>query len=190
MERPTTDKPTRIYQLKITLDRSEPPIWRRVLVPGSITLKGLHKVIQSVMDWDGGHPHVFTVDRTEIGPADLDLDSDDQDERLVRLDQIAKRAKRKFSYEYDFGDSWMHTIQVEQILPMDPGVKLPSCVGGERASPPEDCGGLWGYAGLLEVLADPEDPEHDEMMEYWSGPIDPEKFDLAVTNEALQKIAL
>jgi hypothetical protein len=186
--RTVPEKVTTIYQLKITLKRSKPPIWRRVLVPADIHLGKLHCVIQATMGWRGGHLHGFTVGYRQEAvyygpkmPADMD-DYDAKDESRARLNSVLPAVKAKLEYEYDFGDSWEHTVVLEKILPPVDGQTYPSCIGGERACPPEDCGGIWGYYQLLETLADPANPEHEEMMEWTGGPLDPEAFNLEAAN--------
>jgi len=89
-------------------------------------------------------------------------------------DVVAKGAR--FMYVYDFGDNWEHSIVVEDVLPIEPGVKLPACTGGKRACPPEDSGGATGYQGLLAALADPTHPDHESMSK-WVGSFDPDAFD-------------
>jgi hypothetical protein len=91
-------------------------------------------------------------------------------------------------YEYDFGDGWEHGIQLEKIVGPEPGVHYPRCLAGRRACPPEDCGGVWGYAELLEILADPRHPEHAERLEWLGGPIDPEAFDPDEVNNLLKRV--
>jgi hypothetical protein len=91
----------------------------------------------------------------------------------------------EFNYEYDFGDSWHLDVRIEQVI-SSIGSGTPRLIGGARACPPEDCGGLWGYEHLLEVLADPSDEEHEEMLEWVGGAFDPEAFDLETTNVALE----
>jgi len=179
-----------IYQLKITLRDSRPPIWRRVLVPADFTLAKLHWVIQHAMGWTNSHLHHFRVGETYYSlPAPYtDWDElNEKDSRKVRLDQIAPRVKAKFVYEYDFGDSWEHEIVVEKILP-EPGVKYPTCLKGKGACPPEDVGGVWGYAGFLEAIHDPNHEEHKMYLEWIGGSFDPEAFDLDDTNAALRRV--
>ena len=95
-------------------------------------------------------------------------------------------ACRSFQYEYDFGDSWDHEVVVEESVTSARGLKHAVCLTGENACPPEDCGGVYGYADLLQVLADPRHEEHEHMMEWAGGPIDPASFDLVAANVALQ----
>ncbi len=188
--------PTQIYQLKITLEHSKPPIWRRVQVAADIRLSRLHDVIQVAMGWYDAHLHQFIVgrypDETLYGvphPDYGDWGPTMNDESLTKLNQILMAEKDKFTYEYDFGDGWKHIILLEKILPPEEGVTYPRCIKGKRACPPEDCGGVWGYYHLLDVLADPENPEHEEMLEWLGGELDPEYFDLDEVNTRLQNIA-
>ena len=181
-----------IYQLKVSLKGAKPPIWRRVLVPSDMDLGRLHRVIQAAMGWMDYHLHQFIAGRTSFGVADdnaLEWGMEVEDERKWRLDQLLRCEKDKLRYEYDFGDGWEHDVTLEKVLPYDAEQALPRCVAGRRACPPEDCGGIWGYAKLLEVLADPEDPEHDEMLEWLGGGHDPARFDLEETNWMLAQYA-
>lgn len=189
-QRATINKDTEIYQLKITLDRIRPPIWRRVLVPANITLGELHLVIQRSMGWHNYHLHAFLIGRMTIeGPEDR-MSSEDTEEDRIRLQDIAPAAGMKFKYEYDFGDDWQHTILVEKQLPRAEGTKYPVCTAGRRACPPEDCGGSWGYGELLETLADPESGDHNEMMDWAGGEIDPEQFSVEEVNARLRFLDL
>jgi hypothetical protein len=92
-------------------------------------------------------------------------------------------------YVYDFGDGWTHVLTVEKVLAPEPGVRYPRCVSGRRACPPEDVGGPWGYDGFLEVMGDPNHPEHDERTKWAGGPFDPAAFDIDEVNEAMAWLA-
>lgn len=180
-----------IYQLKITLKDATPPIWRRIQVPSDTPLDVLHDIIQEVMGWEDAHLHQFKVGRTYYGqsyPDDFDDVTRTRDEKTATLGQLVSKPKAKCVYEYDFGDSWEHEILPEKILPPEPGVRYPVCLEGKRACPPEDCGGVWGYANLLRVIGDPEHPEYEEMMEWLGEGFDPEAFDVAAVNRALRRI--
>jgi hypothetical protein len=113
---------------------------------------------------------------------------DIRDERRVHLNQAAPTVGSKFVYEYDFGDSWEHTILVEKILEPEPGAHYPRCLTGRRACPPEDCGGAWGYAQLLETLDNPSDPEYAEMREWIGDDFDAEAFSLDEINASLKTL--
>ncbi|MGB7873061.1 MAG: plasmid pRiA4b ORF-3 family protein [Anaerolineales bacterium] len=178
-----------IYQIKVTLNDSKPPIWRRILVPGNITLYNLHQILQIVMGWEDYHLHMFTIDgQIYSDPEDDEYgDLSIKNETRYWLDQLDLREKSKFSYEYDFGDSWDHTILVEKIVPAEKGTKYPVCIKGKRACPPEDVGGVWGYDDFLEAIADSNHPEHNEYLEWVGGEFDPEEFDLDEVNQLLHE---
>ncbi|MGI8605526.1 MAG: plasmid pRiA4b ORF-3 family protein [Verrucomicrobiales bacterium] len=183
-----------LYQLKITLKWSKPPIWRRVVVPADMRLDRLHSVIQVVMGWTDSHLHQFIVgtrvDRVFFGQTDLGLDDmgDMLDEKRYTLAHLAVQPKQKFIYEYDFGDSWEHEVVVEKLLPPDPALKHPVCLEGANASPPEDCGGIPGYYNLLEIMADPKHPEHAETKEWLGGELKPGECDTDDVNMHLKRI--
>jgi hypothetical protein len=111
-----------------------------------------------------------------------------KDARTVTLERLVPREKSKLLYEYDFGDSWDHELLVEKRLPLAAGKRYPVCLTGKRACPPEDCGGVWGYASVLEAIRDPEHPEHEEMLEWVGGEFDPEAFDLDEVNRELRHL--
>lgn len=174
----------RIYQLKVTLHRTKPPIWRRILVPSDIRLSELHMILQIVMGWENAHLHQFVAEGVTYGSHDegLDMDMDVENEDAYELHQILKKEKKLITYEYDFGDSWVHHVMLEKIVPFDKDCQLPRCIAGKRACPPEDCGGIWGYQEILDTLKHPEDPEYEETLEWLGGGFDPEKFDLGGAN--------
>jgi hypothetical protein len=179
-----------IYQIKVTLQGSKPPIWRRLLVRSDITLADLHRIIQAAFGWWDYHLHQFIVGEIYFGVPDPDYDDylEMHDERKIRLHQLAEREGSKFRYEYDFGDDWLHQVLVEKILPPEPGQAYPVCLKGRRACPPEDVGGMWGYEHFLEAIADPEHEEHDNYLDWVGGEFDPEAFDLEEVNEALRAL--
>jgi hypothetical protein len=180
--------PSSIYQIKVTLKDSHPPIWRSIQVPGDIPLSRLHAVLQIVMGWTNSHLHQFKVGGRYYGKPDPEFADMIEviDERQARLDQIALAVKARFIYEYDFGDSWEHELVVEKILPPEQGVLYPRCMDGRRACPPDDVGGVWGYQDFLKAIRDPRHPEHEDMLEWIGGEFDPEAFDLRGVNGALQ----
>lgn len=177
----------KIYQLKVTLDGSKPPIWRRLHVPENVTLYELHAILQIAMGWTNSHLHMFHIGKQIYGnPEDDEFgELGTKDETRYRLNKVANREKMKFHYEYDFGDSWEHTILVEEILPAQKGVQYPRCVAGKRACPPEDVGGVAGYEEFLAAIADPRHEEHEEYLTWIGGAFDPEEFDLDEINTTL-----
>jgi len=179
-----------VYQLKITLRVVRPPIWRRVLVTDMTNLNQLHWIIQIAMGWTNSHLHQFIIDEEYYSEPMLEVDDwgpEVKNEKRVRLSALSLEPKRKFTYEYDFGDSWQHEILVEKVLAPEAGARYPQCIGGKRACPPEDCGGVWGYERFLEVIKDEDDPEHEETLEWAGGSFDPEAFSAEEANEALQE---
>ena len=176
---------TTIYQLKISLRETKPPIWRTLQVLSSTTLRQLHFIVQGSMGWYNSHLHQFLIDGIEYGEPAPEYDFDVTDEAKVKLSKVVGGEKAKFSYIYDFGDSWEHTILVEKILPRDPKILYPICIKGKRACPPEDCGGPWGYVEFLEAIQNPSHPDHDDMLEWIDGAFDPEEFDLDEVNQRL-----
>ena len=185
-------EPTRL-QLKISLDNLKPAIWRRVMVSESLTFLQLHHVIQAAMGWEDCHMHEFelTSPRIRIGtnsPDDFAFFGDTDHllpERTTRLVD-ALEGKRKFRYWYDFGDDWWHTISIEKRLPPDPDAPPVQLLAGELACPPEDCGGVTGFADLMEIYDTPEHPEHGSVME-WLGDFDPDEFDLERAAKAVAR---
>lgn len=176
---------TERLQLKIVLDHLKPAIWRRVVVREDLTFLQLHHVIQAAMGWMNCHMHEFQLSspRVRIGtnpPEDFGFLEPDDDlllEHLTRLADVLD-GKRKFRYWYDFGDDWWHTVSIEKRLPPDPAAPPAQLLAGELACPPEDCGGVPGYAGMMEIVATPEHPEHEDILEWLGGSFDPLAFNL------------
>jgi hypothetical protein len=176
-----------MYQLKITIRDISPPVWRRLVVPGSITLDRLHGAIQTAFGWEDCHLHEFVIDGKFYGTLDEESGKTSTDEREKRLADVVKRAKSKFVYHYDFGDDWRHDIVVEKLLPWDGAAVAPECTAGKRHGPPEDSGGPWGYAELLDALSNRKHDRYREMREWMGGPYDPEAFSLDKINKLLQE---
>lgn len=177
-------------QLKIELRRVTPLVWRRVLVPETVTLAKLHAVLQWTMGWTDSHLHEYEIARRRYGVPDAEWQAPGEvtDERRVRLKPLLEAGVRRFSYVYDFGDHWEHLVKVEHLVSPKFGAPPISCLAGENACPPEDVGGAPGYANLLAVLADPKHEEHEEMREWVGDTFDPPAFDLAAVNRILATI--
>ncbi len=175
--------------LKVMLQDIEPPIWRRIQVWEDITLAQLHAILQIVMEWEDCHLHQFVIGRRLYSVPDPDDDMYERkviDESRARLGDVVPRVGTQFEYLYDFGDSWRHDLLLEAILLPEPAMQYPRCIAGERRAPPEDAGGTPGYEEYLEVLADPEHEEHENMLQ-WRGPFDPEAFSPDHVNARLRK---
>ena len=174
---------TDVLCLKITLRHIKPPIWRRILVPGCMTLADLHLAIQAAMGWQNGHLHAFDINGEQYG--DPSMMDDVASERRLKLNTLANSGVTRFTYTYDFGDDWEHDILIEKAPPAHTAKAVPACIGGKRNCPPEDCGGAWGYAELLPILADPANPRHDEMREWLGEDFDPEAFSVEDADTSL-----
>lgn len=178
-----------VYQLKITLHETKPPIWRRVLVTDDTSLSELHLVIQRTMGWSDSHLHQFIVFETFYSQPDFELDEYEdmevEDEQAIKLSQLGLEPKDRFEYEYDFGDNWRHIITVEKVLERQDGMSYPQCIAGKRTCPPDDVGGVWGYENFLEIIRDKKHPEHKETLEWAGGSFDPEVFDKEEVNREL-----
>lgn len=177
--------------LRITLEDIEPPIWREIALLDSTTLPELHRVIQLAFQWYDYHLHQFAIGTERYAIPDEELDDFGVLSRStlgVTLSELGLTEGASFTYEYDFGDSWTHRIDVRKISPVADRAEImpaPLLMEGRRAAPPEDCGGPPGYEELLRVLADPSDPEHADMRT-WVGPdFDAERFDARAARHAL-----
>ena len=175
-----------IFQFKISLQEINPTIWRRIQVPAKYSFWDLHVAIQDSMGWFDSHLHVFRLKKPhgkkiiEIG---IPMDDFDDIKILQGWDEYISdylfEPGMIATYEYDFGDSWNHEIVLEGILLKDKTSNYPRCIDGQRACPPEDCGGIWGYENLLKVIADPDNDEYESTIEWlsgWYGKYDPEAF--------------
>lgn len=182
-----------VYRIRVSLCEIEPAIWRTFAVRGSTTLDVLHGVVQAVMGWTDSHLHEFVIEGKHLlAAAALEVgdfeDLDAEKEEGVVLAEVVPRQGMHFEYEYDFGDGWHHSLEVEEIGPPETGVEYPVCLAGARACPPEDCGGPWGYPELLEVLANPSHEEFESTLEWVGDAFDPERFDLEEVNGLLRAI--
>jgi hypothetical protein len=155
-----------IVQIKIKLlGVTKPPVWRRVQLRADTRLDHLHEILQAALGWENYHMHVFSFGEEEFGVRDPDLGLDFSDERQVTLGELTDLGGR-FRYTYDFGDDWEHEILVEDLLDAHPDAHYPILTAAKGACPPEDCGGVWGYADLKDILANPNDERHREMLEW------------------------
>lgn len=186
----------RILQLKVTLDNTKPPIWRRIHVASTLTFYDLHRIIQEIMPWYDDHLHTFTIDQnTSIENCDMTTIAELKAmhgpnvllDHEVKLSTFLKYENQKIQYTYDFGDSWDHTIMVEEIIETKDAFDPAVCLTGKRNAPLEDCGGIPGYYECLAYLKNPEsvDEFYSDFLEdtLW----DPEYFEIDKVNTALKK---
>lgn len=173
-----------ICTMKVTLRDVKPPVWRRIAVPDRITIYGLHKVLQDVMGWTNSHLHAFIAGNRKFSVPDSDSPEGEIDERKHLLRELVNGGVKKFVYEYDFGDDWLHDVVIESIGPAEPDVTYPRCIEGIGACPPEDCGGPGGYEDLLDAL---KNPENNEELYEWAGDWKPKPFDVDAANGRLAR---
>lgn len=183
------EKSQEIYQIKITLLGTDPPIWRRLLVPADLTLEQLHNVLQLAMGWEDCHMHDFRIGQQRYGAPDpmeqVFGGPRTASERTARLFSVLGRVGAKAVYTYDFGDSWEHQIVLEKRLAPEPERACPACLAGERHGPPEDCGGIPGFYNLLEAISDPEHDQREELLDWLGDEFDPEAFSVDEINRRL-----
>jgi hypothetical protein len=180
-----------IYQIKVTLLGTKPPIWRRLLVSADTTLAKLHDVLQIAMGWDDQHMHEFRAGKRLFGrpePAFSPFFMDEprmESERTMRLSGVLERVGAKMIYTYDMGDGWEHAIVLEKRLHAEPDTTYPVCTEGRLACPPEDCGGIPGYYDVIDALADPGHPRYDEVSDWIGEDFNPEAFSIDKVNRLL-----
>lgn len=180
---PKTSASKNILSLKVTLRGVKPPVWRRLLVPGTMTLGDLHDAIQAAMGWHDCHLHAFDIGGEQFG--DRGSVDDVADENRLTLNSLLRSDVVRFAYTYDFGDCWEHTIAFEKSEPAVEGEAYPVCTAGKRNCPPEDCGGVWGYQEFLAILADPTHPQYAEQREWIEEDFDPDEFNRELANTVL-----
>ena len=176
------------WQLRVELLDVSPRVWRRLLVPETITLPKLDRVIQAALGWANSHLHEFIICGVRYSVPDPSFAKElgHVDEKGVTLSQALGPNARSFDYVYDFGDDWHHVVLVEDQHATGAGAIR--CTGGENACPPEDVGGPHGYEQFLEAIADPNHEEHRDFLRWAGGAFDPSNLDINAINSALAKI--
>jgi len=182
------------YQIQIALKNFTPKIWRRILINSETSLANFHKIIQTTMGWTNSHLHQFVKGKTNyVNSAGIDdfwtplslCNEVNYEKKKTKVSDLLVCEKDRMVYEYDFGDGWGHNIILEKILPPDKNLKHPVCIAGKNNCPPEDCGGVWGYSDMLEILKDPLHEEYEEYLEWMGDDFDPKFFDKEEVNEML-----
>jgi len=174
--------------LRLAIVGTQPRVWRRLLVRDTMWLSRLHDSIQVVFDWFDYQTHVFALDDLRFGNPVKSDDMIVEDDRDVTLADLNLANRDRMTYEYLFGEGWKVDVRVEKTVTAAKGVQLPSCVAGERAGPPEDCGGLESFHDMLACLKEPDSDLGKEWLA-WLGPeYDPSDFDLEKANMALRKL--
>lgn len=179
-----------LLQLKVELNETEPKIWRRLLIEDNSNFLELHLAIQLAMGWQNSHLFEFNLEGLNISLLDEEdeFDEDKLDASSETLWENIKTVGQTINYTYDFGDSWEHTITVEQIQPLDKKQKYPVCLGGEMNCPPEDCGGIEGFYENLEILKNPQHADYKETLQWMGKNYNAAAFNLEESNKNLKRI--
>lgn len=174
---------------RVELQQVQPAVWRRFTIDTRATVPELHMALVAVMGWYGHHLHGFRVAHLHFGPNDTDLSSQIDETGLI-VEQLLGREGAHLEWDYDFGDGWTHDLVVESVVALDyrSDRHVATCLDGANACPSEDCGGPCGYEDLLRILADPDDLQHSERLEWLGGPFDAEAFEHGVASAALLAI--
>lgn len=171
--------------IKVTLVDIDPPVWRRLDVPADTNLEELHELIQIAMGWHDEHLFSFYLKPAGSKSRQFRNWTELDSEASIPLANLLTRRSDEIVYEYDFGDSWIHRIKLEKRIPSAEVSPVPKCTDGRRACPPEDCGGVYRYADLLDALTDESHPEHDDALDWMGDDFDPEKCDLEEINDLI-----
>lgn len=185
-------EPQRIYQLHVALDEMQPTIWRRLWVTDILTLAKLDRVIQAAMGWTNSHLHEFEIAGQRYGIPDDEWPDDNPplDDRRSHVGTVLGDSVTQFTYTYDFGDHWQHTVRVEKHLAPNEINTWPTCLAGQNACPPEDVGGIGGYMEFIEAIRNPSHEEHVAMWRWCRGPFDPARFDVNAANAAIRNLRI
>lgn len=184
-------QPKHVYQLRVELLHIAPAVWRRILVPGSVKLSKLDRIVQAAMGWTNSHLHEWNIAQQRYGILDEEwFDSDDiLDERKFTVGAVLDEQVQTFAYTYDFGDGWEHRITVEERQPVQAGRNdWPMCLAGENACPPEDVGGEPGYMDFVEAMRNPAHEQHADYWRWWGGPFDAKAFSINAANLAIRRL--
>ena len=180
----------RIARLRIELDDTEPVIWRTVEVPLTMSLVGLHEVIQAAMPFEDYHLFEFRIGGQRYAQPDPDYpDPKTRSPKPTKLGAALEGDIRQFAYTYDFGDNWQHTVSVEAVFQADPAAEYPRFLAGARRAPPEDVGGTFGFEEFLTILSKPRHRERKSLLEWCGGPFDPGAVDLETIQAKMSKLA-
>jgi Plasmid pRiA4b ORF-3-like protein len=181
----------RIARIHIELNGIDPTIWRRVEVPLTTSLKGLHEVIQAVMPFENCHLFRFDVDDKRYGIPNQEWNHvhETLEAKNIKLGTLVERGITALSYTYDFGDDWRHSVAIENVTAADTALDYPRFIDGSRRAPPEDVGGIPGFEEFLEAMTKPRHPERQRLTEWYGGAFDPDDLNLPVISDRIGKLA-
>jgi hypothetical protein len=199
-----SNRPARTLRIRVTLAYTDPPIERRLDLASDLRLDQVHRILQAAFDWNDSHLHEFTQGEQRwddgssgsFGPDPFDTMPAPKPERKTRLGQVLAEVGDELEYTYDFGDSWLHILTVEEVLPREAGAPKAMLLSAQQAAPPDDCGGIPGYYELLDARADPDDPDRADLVE-WAAEVfggsladfDPAYVDIELINRRVQAAA-
>ncbi len=169
------------YQIKVILMGTDPLVWRTLEVTSDMSLNGLSWAINLAMGWECCHLHLFEINGNEYGNVEPDEFEEWENDRKIKIRDLVQQEIATFKYIYDFGDGWQHKVSIEKEVQAKPDLRYPACRDGRNACPPEDCGGIGGFAEYKEAISKPKHSRHKELLD-WNGPYDPTEFDLQLTN--------
>ena len=175
-------KTPKVYEFTISLLNTNPLVWRKFLAHEFIELPDLHMLIQMTMGWEARHLYSFEINKKTYSDGDSASEMNILDDEGVLLCDVLGNTT-KFIYIYDFGDHWLHQVEVTKTLDHDPRLNYPICIGGENACPPEDCGGIGGFEQLKATLIGKDSEEKTEMLTWLGGFYNPATFDPNFVNK-------
>ena len=179
-----------IVEIRVTLDHVEPTVTRTLQVPDAIRLDRLHMALQAAMGWDDMHLYAFTAGGVTWGAPDPDIGGDDRPaDKITLAEAMADTGTHRFRYVYDFGDDWLHRLEIGPGTAPLPGTVYPRLTEVAGRCPPEDVGGVPGYEMFLAVMADPAHPEHDDLRDWHGGDFDPDMPDADALRSAVLRLA-
>lgn len=181
-----------IIQLTVSLHQSAPLIWRSIVLDKATSFFELHHIIQIAMGWKNYHLFEFNLDGYRIGMIEENEEGYDSNQLLdatkTLLADVLSLEKDNFQYTYDFGDGWLHDIEVQQLSEKQEDGIYPKCTNGQMNCPPEDCGGMPGFYDLLKILANKKHPEYRESKIWVGKKYDPELFEPVKVNKQLKQL--
>lgn len=180
-----------IARVHIALADISPPIWRRIEIGLAATLQDLHDAIQAVMPWEDCHLFEFEAGDAIYGVPDPEMEPEPTvcDVAETRLADLTAAGVRQFTYRYDFGDGWEHLITIETTEEAKPKTLYPRYLEGARRAPPEDIGGVDGFADFLKILAKGPKAAREEALDWVGGEYDPAEVDEDEIAANLEEIA-
>ena len=180
-----------IARIHVSLDDTQPAIWRRFSTPVTTSVKGLHDLIQAAMGWHDYHLWQFDTVQRRYGVPAPDYVTNPPTLRAsgVKLSTLIARNELALTYTYDFGDNWCHTVRIDSVGPAQTDLTYPIFIDGEGRCPPEDVGGTSGFEGFLEAAASPRPPEHRTVLDWYGGPFDPQDINRPMIDVRFREIA-